>query len=204
MLGVTWYTAFDEPTLSDSFNNNWTGLTVYDSGTYGKLRLYYVVNPTRGLEHTFTLAGTATYPSITVHAFTGTKATSPFDQQNGGANTGTTIQPGSVTPSEDNELVICGVSDGQTSGTYAIDLGFTMTDSLGTSVGSYIGSALAYLIETTAAAKNPTWTRSASNAMASAIATFKVAASTSDFFPAWAPAPAPRPVERLVWAGIEY
>ena len=121
-------------------------------------------------------------PSLAVKAFSGVQAT-PFDQENGATLTsaGTSHQPGSVTPSEANELVVTGIgfaSEATESnvtidssflpGTMVIDVDWSqVTD------GDHFGSALAYKIQSSASAENPTWTWTGSNRAVAAIATFK-------------------------------
>ena len=113
-----------------------------------------------------------------VAAFSGAAAASALDQQNGAVGTGTSLATGSVTPSEDNELVVSGVSiaDGS-SGTYAVDSGLTITDQILASAGNFEGGGLAYIIQTSAGAVNPTWSWTGSVNSAAVIATFKAAAA---------------------------
>lgn len=171
------YTGFSvTPTLSDSKGNTWSQLT---AKTHGETRsvLYYCASPTVGSGHTFTIAGNSTYAAICVSAFSGAHS-SPFDTENGSAWNGTSAQPGSVTPSEDSALVVSGLS---LRGLYAtgqsasINSGFTISDeSLGVDLQS-LHCALAYAIQTTATAVNPTWSWGTSDAFATTIAVFKAA-----------------------------
>lgn len=169
------------PVASDSKANIWTKLTTYGGGTgfVPRVTLWYCFNPNVGPGHTFSNnAGPASYPAISVAAFSGA-GTAPFDLQNGftSSNTGVnTIQPGSITPASAGELVMTGFSFGTTpSGTTPlIDGGFAVTDWADDSAHSY-GVALAYLIQSTPVAANPTWTHgSVTPVVASAsIAAFK-------------------------------
>jgi hypothetical protein len=157
-----------EGTFSDSQSNTWTALTTQANTVDG--RLYYVFNPAVNASHTFSCNGI--FPTVYVLAFSGA-ATSPFDQQNGTAiGSGTTIQPGSVTPTEDNELIVVGLA---TNGdiTAAIDGGFTIAQSRD-NTGTGFAGAIAYLIQTTATAANPQWSGFNNYATAN-IATFKAA-----------------------------
>lgn len=176
--------------VADSKTNNWgTGLTTYGGGTGFKaeVKIWYCFNPVTDTAHTFSnnpSSGTP-FPSIAVAAFSGA-GSSPFDQENGhsdGDTTAQTIQSGSITPSQDNELVIAGLGWSGSSGanTRSIDGGFTkLLD--GDSGAHFYGCALAYLIQTTATAANPTWDYNAggvdARAGAAAIASFKIASSS--------------------------
>lgn len=95
--------------MSDSKGNTWTGLTAYaNSGVTS--RIYYVNSntPTVGTGHTFTYTASGGANVINVMAFSGTAA-NPFDVENGNNSaSAATIQPGSVTPSKDDNIVITG------------------------------------------------------------------------------------------------
>lgn len=184
-----WYEGVTtDVTLSDSYGNTWTPLTAQRIGAslYGTSRLFFSVGPTVGAGHTFTIAGAATFCSIEVAAFSGA-ASSPFDQQNGSVMTSSsspvlTYQPGSVTPTEDNELVVSGVMGRDNAGvqTYSIDSSFTISNQNAGVANFALSSAMAYKIQTTAGAENPTWTVGTSDRLAATIATFKAAAVASD------------------------
>ncbi len=163
--------------LSDSNSNTYTALTRQDSGLHlgsaEYAQLFYKQAPTVGAGMTFTCASSVA-PSIAVVAFAGSIAT-PFDQQNGstfGTPT-TTLNTGSVTPGNTNQLLIAAVTTGSAA-TYSVDSGFTISDQIAFLSGNNEGLAMAYLIETSIVAQNPTFTFTASSdASASVIATFK-------------------------------
>jgi len=171
------------PVVADSKSNTWTGLTTFGGGTGFKpeVKIWYCLNPTVGSGHTFSNNPSGTgYPSIAVAAFSGA-GSSPFDQQNGfssGDTTALTIQAGSITPGQDNELLIAGVGWTLSAGVNGrtIDGGFTkLVD--GDSGAHFYGIALAYLIQTTAAAANPTWDYSGVGTVfagSATIASFKI------------------------------
>lgn len=171
VISTVSYTPAAAPTISDSKGNTWTGLTSTYTSVLSRCRLYYCVNPTVGSGHTFTSAATA--PALCVYAYSGGKATSPFDAENGaGVSPGTTVAPGTVTPSEDNELVVCGFGAAGTT-TPTIGGGFTIRDHVPFVSGQCYACDLADLIQTSLAAANPTWTIGANLYSAAAIACFK-------------------------------
>ena len=167
------------PTVSDSKSNTWSALTLRDSGDSARILIYYVANPTVGTGHTFTLTGSSSYGSMCVHAFSGAKLTSPFDVENGvTGGVDTSRAPGSITPSENNELLITGGTQDAIVSNLAIGSSYTLADNVYTGSGTNFASSLAYLIQTTAGASNPTWSWTTSSHNAEVIASFKVAAAT--------------------------
>jgi hypothetical protein len=90
----------------------------------------------------------------------------------------TALATGSVTPSAANELVVTAEGQGAAGGSpFTINLGFTITDQKAQVGGQADGGGLAYLIQTTATAVNPTWTGVSNGNMVVTIATFKAAAA---------------------------
>lgn len=164
-------------TVSDSYSNTWTPLTVQTTTAACQNRLYYVANPTVGTGHTFTIAGTNITGTMQVAAFSGVKVTSPLDVQNGsnsGASSVTTIQPGSVTPSASAELIVSGACTFNVGAPpLTVSSGLTVTDSVGAVGGTNYGGAMGYLVQSPAAAINPTWTLQNTNPAAATIAVFK-------------------------------
>lgn len=164
-------------TISDSKGNTWTALTGFNQASNAHCRIYWSVPTSVGSGHTFTASSTAGYPSISVSAFSGPVRTSPADQQNG-AGGASALSVGSVTPTEDNELLVTGVccwTSGGGVGPSSVDAGFTFSVSiLMDAVPNHYGGGSAYKIQTTAAAVNPAWTTTAS-VNAAVIATFRVA-----------------------------
>jgi hypothetical protein len=162
------------PTITDNKSNTWTALTA-QAGSVVRGTLYYCLNPTVGSGHTFTITSTGGYPSLSILAFSGVATTSAFDVQNGStASSSTTVAPGSITPSAANELVITGVGT-QSAAVSSVGSGFTIGSTANWSASQF-GSSLAYLIQTTATAENPTWTMSGSATLSAEIASFKAAA----------------------------
>lgn len=159
--------------ITDSKSNSWTQLTEKRNAGDGGVAIWYSRPTSVGTGHTFSVTGTATYGTILITAWSGSVAT-PFDVQNGAASGGavTTLQPGSVTPNETNELVIAGIVYDQTSGTVSVDSSFTISDQVNQTSFQYYGGALAYKVQTSVVSDNPTWTISSSAASA-VIASFK-------------------------------
>ena len=119
--------------------------------------------------------GSNCYPEIVLVGVSGAAASSPHDQANGSATASNvfSFQPGSVTPGVNGELIVTAlqISD---NGTGTINDGFTILQQNAGSAGAYQPIAVAYLIQATAAAINPTWSQSYSAGPASAVIdTFK-------------------------------
>lgn len=168
-------------TISDSKSNTWRALTLKATAGTQQARLYYATTTTKiGASHTFTITGSNVYATIYVQAFSNVSQSSTFDKENGASGTGTSIQPGSVTPANNNALIISGLSFNQSSTMQAINSGFTRTSWKNFGSGNNYGGAMAYLIQTTAAAVNPTWSNySGGDTESAVIAVFNSADTTS-------------------------
>ncbi len=150
------------PTISDSNNNNWTGLTRVNGASNVAQRIYYCINPIVGSGHTFTTTRVNSYCSINVLSFssggtvafdvenTNTYATDPFA-------TLTQITTGSVTPSVNNCVIIAGGALAGFAGSFAINSGFSITNQHDGGAASFGGGA-AYIIQTNLGTVNPLWT----------------------------------------------
>lgn len=152
----------------DSNGNTWQHLTTYATGP--RIRIHYCFDPVVGAAHTFSVNTSGRSPSIAMAAFSGAAS---FDQESG---TPASQQPGSITPAEDNELLITAASDGSVGTGRTVDAPFSsnLTASIAGGGPNY-SIAMAYEIQTTATARNPTW-NTATNPVA-AMAAFKAAAA---------------------------
>jgi hypothetical protein len=148
-------------TPSDSKGNTWDLIRNHDNGFGVQNSLYRLGsgNATVGTGHTFTGTVVSGPMSIAIMAFAGGATSSIDDQENsGGGIFGTTIQPGSITPSAANTLLVTGVTFSEDNNEpSSIDGGFTIAASSGT-VAGHFGTGIAYLVQGGAAAANPTWT----------------------------------------------
>jgi hypothetical protein len=174
IVAVSFSTSGAAPTLSDNKGNTWTGLTAQANVSEATVRLYYSYNPTVGTGHTLTIAGATSFSTLSVLAVSGA-ASSPFDQENGATSGSSAIATGSVTPGEDNELLAAAAAYAG-NGTATVDGGFTVSAQADYSAGNSYGCVLTYLIQTSAAAANPTITCPSSGGStntAAAIATFR-------------------------------
>jgi hypothetical protein len=171
-------------TFSDSLGNTWNVLTEQTQAGGTRSRIIYSVPSSVGSGHDFAAVGAGSnYPSMEVLWFSGGHAT-PFAGGNGvenGAASGgaSTLQPGSITPPFDDELVFAGCGFGA-SATITINLGFSTVYQQDFAGGAAFGSAAAYLIQTTAAAVNPTFTASSGTPLqTAAIASFRAGAAAA-------------------------
>lgn len=176
---VSSYYGAPAPTLTDSKGNTWT--TAQDfvgSGAAGnRLRMYYCLGGTVGSGHTVSITASGAYGSVAFASYSGVLASAALDQGTiTGSNGLTSIQAGSVTPSEGNELVVAGLGYQTAAATASIDGGFTKRVNDNPQSGVSYGVALGDLIQTSAAAANPTWSWTGAGEASAAIATFKAAA----------------------------
>lgn len=175
------------PTATDSKGNTYALQLTRTDTAFAQVQIYSCSSPTVGSGHNFTTGGGSLNQSGVITAWSGSKLVGVFDQSASDWNGGVaTIQPGSITPTENDCLLIATTCfAGGTAGVGSIDSGFFVDSSLQLSYvsGSYYGGMQAYLIETSAAAQNPTTTLSVTpTRLSSAIASFKSASpSSSDF-----------------------
>ena len=157
---------------SDSKSNTWTELTMASDGGFHRVRVYYCYNPTVGSGHNFSTS--LGYSGMGVMAFSGI-ASSPFDQESGAsASSTTTVQPGSITPSQANTVQIFAWEHDNQVVTPSVNSGFTINGSVTPSGGNYTGGGSAYRIATSASAVNPTLTLSGtSNVLVCHLSVFK-------------------------------
>lgn len=151
------------PTISDSKGNMWNLVQPLNisGGAVAGSEIFYSTNPIVGASHTFTV--NSTYPSICVLAFSGVP--NFIEKKVGNSQTsGSTLAPGSVTPTAANALVITGYA-ASINGTLTINTG-TISDQAGGTNAQKVGAA--YTIQTSAAAFNPTWTLSGAASLPSA------------------------------------
>lgn len=163
-------------TVSDSKSNTWTALTKVGTSVYDDRwgQLFYCENPTVGTGHTFSVSGTGNNPCLAILAFSG-GTTSSFDQENGNGGAfppGTSVSTGSITPGFDNEVLVAALLFDDNN-TPTVDSGFTIAQTVPSVVFGRHGVQLAYLIETTATAKNPTFSWPVSQRAVAVIASFK-------------------------------
>jgi hypothetical protein len=173
VVSVAYYTGFGgAPVVSDSKSNTWSGLTARGPGNT-KQRFFYAKNATAGAAHTFTVTGGTIYPSAIILAVAGADPTAPFDGENGGgsASSAGPLTTGSLTPSVANCLIVSGfASDNVTNP--AVSAGLTLTTSAYVGGGGQAG-ATGLLVQTTAAAINPSWSWSGTQPVGIAVAAFK-------------------------------
>lgn len=178
MLVVTGYN-MSGVTPTDSASNTWTGLTYYANAGLRGCKIWYCVNPTTSANHTFTAYQAYGGPAIAAMAFSGTATSSPFDTENGSTHDGADIssfQPGSVTPSEDGSLFVCGIAINAAVPVPSIDQGFTISGMSSGHPDYFHGTIGAgYLIQGAAAARNPTFSWSGVGEPTASIAVFKPA-----------------------------
>lgn len=173
-LFVMVVTAYDlplnAPAPSDTKSNAWTlALTINTTGGNITQWVYYAANPASANGQTFSTNISGSVPTAYVMGFSGIATASPLDQSSsfdaGHGSSATTIQPGSITPSGNNYLVVTTEGDFTGTGTGAtktVNGGYVIPTGLSTAgvSGSWQGAGAAYLVQGAATATNPTWTLS--------------------------------------------
>lgn len=178
VIGITEY-AGTTNTLSDSQSNTWTCVGPTTTGNATQNRVCYVASPTTNGSHTFTLTcPSPCYGVLAVAAFAGTD-TVPYDQDAvSGGTSGSSKQPGSITPSVNNELVVS-VLTWENTDTVAVDSSMTITDQMRLNLPAAVhySGALAYIVQTSAAAINPNWSWTNAEYSVARVSSFKEAAA---------------------------
>lgn len=168
LVACIWDLAAAGNNISDSKSNTWTALTAQTNANLSSV-CYYVLNPTVGTGHTFTT--TSHFVGVGVLAMSTSGGTPVFDQQSGSAqNSPGTIQPGSLTPTVNNSLVVTAMGSFNGTTGPSMPTGYTQVASNTTSTAEAGG--MGYKIQTTASAENPTWTSDGSSETAN-LAVFK-------------------------------
>jgi len=143
-------------TPTDSKSNTWTQRGTYNNGV-ARVTVWDCIAGTVGSGHTFSYGNsTARYPSIVMQAWSG-NAASPFDQINGSSGNGTSGSPGSITPSENDCLVITTLNIQAETSDPTYPSGYTGTNREYNNGGLAFGYGMAYVVQTTATATNPSW-----------------------------------------------
>lgn len=155
ILAVSWYFGTIS-TLSDSKGNTWFPLTT-QFGFAFRHKFYYAKNAIVGTGHTFTVADTTIYPLIVAHAFSGA-STNPFDVENGTfvASGASPSGPGSITPTANGALIVSGIAGNMTAAPH-VSPSMTETTFQADVAGANVGGGTGWLIQSTAAAINPSW-----------------------------------------------
>lgn len=197
--------------IFDSSSNIWSSLTIQTTGgspsnpVWGKL--FYKIGPAVSASQTFTIgAQVDTACTAYIQAWSTTLSSGVIDVTNGAGGalgTTTTLQPGSITPTADGELLITGVGayciTNCSTPTVSIGSGFTITDS--TNSNAVVDGGLAYLIQSSAAPINPTWSiGNTSGGIVSSIVAFKVpAVAGATTYPGIGPFTIPPATHTSIW-----
>ena len=160
---------FSTHTPSDSLGNTYTSIINVSPDGNIFTEAWYSPTPSVSSSMTFTFA--ANNASFAVAGYSGAATSSVLDASTSSHTTlsGSSIQPGSITPANNNSLAVgvVGIDDGTTGlSSFTISPG-TIAASNPPSAGQWQGCALGHSIQTTATAFNPTlagWTSGSRNA----------------------------------------
>lgn len=167
---------------TDNKGNTWTAGPTGGGAFIASVQVYYCVDPTVGVGHTFThtASGTALFQSLTVSAWDGASNT-PYAGQtvgNSGASN-ISLNTGAVVPANDNSLVLSFLS--WKDGTAAVSGGsLSILQQVPWSSGAVVGGAHAYEIQTTATSRAAAWSWADSSTTDSALIAVFVASTEAD------------------------
>lgn len=181
VVNVAFYPAeTGNPTLTDSKSNTWTALTPHTTANgFYRQKLYYCYSPSVGASHTFTLSGTNIFSSLNMCAFSVGGSSTVGSETGNSSNSASSLACGSLTPDQNDCLLIAAMNSGDTAGAVSIDLSYTIPSpgTIDGAAGSYQGSSIAYLFLGTAAAKNPTFNTTDATGIATGVVYFRDAAA---------------------------
>lgn len=179
LVAVTGGSAFGAGAISDSKGNTWyTAAYDYTQSTC-LINLWFCLNPTVGSGHTFTVAGSTA--SMCVAAFSGAPTTFAVGKsRTGNTASATSITAGSMTPGVDDCLAITALGN-RVNTTYSVDGSFSITDQVNFNNAIQMGVGLAYLIQTSAAAFNPSWSWTGAGVGVALNAYFRLAPGPAGF-----------------------
>jgi hypothetical protein len=165
-------------TLTDSVGNSYGAATNVVGGN-ARLQYWLKAGPTTSATHTFTLGGASFGSSIAVIALSGTATASAFGTPTTASGSAvSTLQPGSITPDQDGEALITAYAASDT--VTSVSAPFSPVDGSQAATGNHLAIALAFELQTTATARNPTWTASGATDMAVFMVNVKPAAAAAD------------------------
>ena len=161
------------PTDSTSANTYTHIGTTATAGSFVHVEVWASqINPTVTSSMTFT--DNDTYDSIAVMGFSGMTVSSNFDQGASGTSATSPVNSGSITPTQNNEVLISCLGVDGTAAPLATSVDSSYTK-IWTSVASNseILLAASYKIQTTAATTSPNWTYANTAASAARVLSFK-------------------------------
>jgi hypothetical protein len=169
--------------ISDSRGNSWVLAKSQPAAGNADIDIYYAwASLSVGASHTATITGSSIYAAAAFSAFSATKTgADPLDVTNSAAIAAGVFsgQTGSITPVANNSLIVSGVvcSCPNNQPTFSVNSGLSIMQQAPEVFSSNYSLGAGYLIQSPAAAINPTWTFSAATAGTSgaAIVSFKPA-----------------------------
>jgi len=175
IVGTSIY--LNTPVITDNLGNTYVALTNHPQSVFAH-RFYYALAPAVGPGHTVTAFAGNFYPTLFVYAFAGV-GSYHSESGAGGSGFGGGLPTGPVTPSADGALVVTGFVANQPTASLA-PAGFTVAH-VADGPGHHVQGGFGYLVQTPAAAINPTWT----------VGSIELAVSAAVFLPAVSPGPEP-------------
>lgn len=152
------YAPATDPGITDSQSNSYGSPIINITTGNVQHHVWVVASPSTSASHTLTVSGSGNYVSICVAVLAGTAAASIVDgtPTSSGSLTSTTVQPGSITPGANNYALLTFYSSADLYST--VDSPFSPADASIAGSGNHESIAIAHDFQTTATARNPTWT----------------------------------------------
>jgi len=172
IANVVALSAGSPPVLTDNKGNKWEVIEVVTEG-WVEMITYECKNLRVGTGHTLTATSDGKSPAVFAAFMSGVRRSATHTDQASSAHTltGTSQTPGSITPSENNCIVLSAFLCGG-SGSISVGESYTKNSLQMNASGAHIGGGLAYKIQTTATSTNPTWTQAGTGSIGAAIYSF--------------------------------
>jgi hypothetical protein len=161
--------------VSDSKGNSWSLAKHFDDGSNRSIEIWYSNLTSVGSGHTVTATISGGFPSVNWTAFLSAGGAT-LGNTNGATNASAgSLATGSVTPSADNAVIVAaGRVSGGGNTVNSINSSFQLPSTNGNDANN-VSSGIAYFIQLTAAAKNPTFSFGFADTCVAAIAAFTIA-----------------------------
>lgn len=141
-------------TVSDNRGNTWTRVATPITAGGTHIELWYALVTNANVTTTVTYSGNFSYIAVATFAGTATSSVTDGSPTGTSATFSTSVQPGSITPSQANGLLISCFGADLVGGTPVVNAPFAFTNSINTSSQQ---GGLSYVIQTSAIAANPTF-----------------------------------------------
>jgi hypothetical protein len=160
------------PTPTNTSNTVWTKCIEQTDGSSGWVTIWTTPVSGGNASESVGIVGSFIYPTLILETYSGGNGgiLDQFVATTGSGSTAT-VQPGTMTPAANNELVVSAMISHVRSTSLTVNSGFSTPVTNMSTTAVFTGAA--HSIQTTATAVNPTWTKDSVDFLAAAQASIK-------------------------------